>query len=140
MILGAEGITNTYSTRRGHITLRAKAHIEEAARSAYNIVVTELPYQVNKARLPKLRIAEVAKSARSRACATCATSPIRGGMRLVIILKQDAQRRRSPARCISTPRCRRHSASICWRWSVGYGRAVLTLKLMLQEHIEHRRR
>jgi len=60
LILGTEGIMNAYTTGKGHITLRAKAHIEEAARSAYNIVVTELPYQVNKARLGE-RIAELAK-------------------------------------------------------------------------------
>src|SRR3954466_13553903 len=51
MILGTEGIMNAYSTGKGHIVLRAKAHMEEASRGAYHIIVTELPYQVNKARL-----------------------------------------------------------------------------------------
>ncbi|HEU5088180.1 MAG TPA: DNA gyrase subunit A, partial [Roseiflexaceae bacterium] len=60
LILGSEGINNAYSTGRGHITIRAKAHVEEAARGAFYIIVTELPYQVNKARLQE-RIAELAK-------------------------------------------------------------------------------
>ena len=90
MILGTEGIMNAYSTGRGHITLRAKAHIEEAARAAYNIVVTELPYQVNKARLQE-RIAEMAKERKIEGIRDVRDESDRSGMRLVIILKQDAQ-------------------------------------------------
>jgi DNA gyrase subunit A len=55
LILGAEGIMNAYSTGKGHITLRAKAHIEEAARGAFNIVVKSsggAPSSIWKRRAP----------------------------------------------------------------------------------------
>ncbi|HEX5690189.1 MAG TPA: DNA gyrase subunit A, partial [Roseiflexaceae bacterium] len=90
LILGAEGIMNAYSTGKGHITLRAKAHIEEANRGAFNIVVTELPYQVNKARLQE-RMAEMAKERKIEGIRDVRDESDRSGMRLVVILKQDSQ-------------------------------------------------
>ena len=51
IIMGTEGIQNAYATGRGKIVLRAKSHIEEAGKSRYQIVVTELTYQTNKAAL-----------------------------------------------------------------------------------------
>lgn len=89
-ILGTEGILAAYSTGRGQITLRAKAHIEEGNRGAFNIVVTELPYQVNKARLQE-RIAELAKERKIEGVRDVRDESDRAGMRLVILLKQDAQ-------------------------------------------------
>ncbi|PJF23815.1 MAG: DNA gyrase subunit A, partial [Phototrophicales bacterium] len=86
MILGTEGIMNAYSTGRGHIIIRAKAHIEEAARGAFHIVVTELPYQVNKARLQE-RIAELARDRKIEGIRDVRDESDRSGMRLVIILK-----------------------------------------------------
>lgn len=139
MILGAEGITNAYSTGRGHITLRAKAHIEEAARSAYNIVVTELPYQVNKARLQE-RIAEMAKERKIEGVRDVRDESDRSGMRLVIILKQDAQ----PKKVLNalykhTQMQTTFGVNMLALVEGGLQPRVLTLKRMLQEHIEHRR-
>ena len=90
IILGNEGIANAYSTGKGHIIIRAKAHIEEAARGAYHIVVTELPYQVNKARLQE-RIADLVKEKKIDGIRDVRDESDRSGIRLVIILKQDAQ-------------------------------------------------
>ncbi len=93
IILGNEGIINAYSTGKGHVLIRAKVHIEEAARGAYNIVVTELPYQVNKARLQE-RIAELVKDKKIDGIRDVRDESDRSGIRLVVILKQDAQPRK----------------------------------------------
>jgi len=89
-ILGTEGIVNAYTTGKGRIILRAKAHIEEGARNSYQIIVTELPYQVNKARLHE-RIAEMVRERKIEGIRDVQDQSDRTGMRLVIILKQDAQ-------------------------------------------------
>src|SRR6266545_2328126 len=139
LILGAEGIMNAYSTGKGHIILRAKAHIEEAARSAYNIVVTELPYQVNKARLQE-RIAEMAKERKIEGIRDVRDESDRSGMRLVIILKQDAQ----PKKVLNalykhTQMQTTFGVNMLALVEGGLQPRVLTLKRMLQEHIDHRR-
>ncbi|GAC1359104.1 MAG: hypothetical protein NVSMB42_18380 [Herpetosiphon sp.] len=90
VILGNEGIVNGYSTGRGQIIIRAKAHIEEAARGSFHIVVTELPYQVNKARLQE-RIAELVKDKKIDGIRDVRDESDRSGVRMVVILKQDAQ-------------------------------------------------
>ena len=51
LILGREGIKKAYSTGRGSVKMRARATIEEMAKGKHKIVVTEIPYQVNKARV-----------------------------------------------------------------------------------------
>jgi DNA gyrase subunit A len=139
MILGTEGIMNAYSTGRGHITLRAKAHIEEAARGSYNIVVSELPYQVNKARLQE-RIAEMAKERKIEGIRDVRDESDRSGMRLVIILKQDAQ----PKKVLNalykhTQMQTTFGVNMLALVEGGLQPRVLTLKRMLQEHIDHRR-
>ena len=58
MIVGNEGIKQAYSTGRGRIVVRAVAHIEEMGTNRHRIVVTEIPYQVNKSALIE-RIAEL---------------------------------------------------------------------------------
>ena len=139
MILGTEGIMNAYSTGRGHITLRAKAHIEEAARASYNIVVSELPYQVNKARLQE-RIAEMAKERKIEGIRDVRDESDRSGMRLVIILKQDAQPRKVlNALYKHTQMQTTFGVNMLALVEGGLQPRVLTLKRMLQEHIDHRR-
>jgi len=59
-IEGGDAIRTAYATGRGHVTVQAKAHIEDIARGKANIIVTELPYQVNKANLIE-RIAELVR-------------------------------------------------------------------------------
>lgn len=138
LILGSEGIMNAYSTGRGHIVLRAKAHIEEAARSSYHIVVTELPYQVNKARLIE-RIAELAKDRKIEGVRDIRDESDRNGMRLVIILKQDAQ----PKKVLNalykhTQMQTTFGVNMLALVEDGLQPRVLTLKRILQEYIDHR--
>jgi DNA gyrase subunit A len=139
LILGTEGIMNAYTTGRGHITLRAKAHIEEAARGAYYIVVTELPYQVNKARLQE-RIAELAKERKIEGIRDVRDESDRSGMRLVVILKQDAQ----PKKVLNalykhTQMQTTYGINLLALVQNGIQPRTLTLKRALQEHIDHRR-
>jgi DNA gyrase subunit A len=138
-ILGTQGILDAYSTGRGQITLRAKAHVEEAARGAFHIVVTELPYQVNKARLQE-RIAELAKDRKIEGIRDVRDESDRAGMRLVIILKQDAQ----PKKVLNalykhTQMQNTFGVNMLALVEGGQQPRVLTLKRVLQEHIEHRR-
>lgn len=72
--MGSGGIKQAYRTGRGRIVVRARAEIEQYKPSHARIIVTEIPYQVNKARLVE-RIAELVHDKRSRASATCATKP-----------------------------------------------------------------
>ena len=137
-ILGTEGILAAYSTGRGQITLRAKAHIEEGSRGAYNIVVTELPYQVNKARLQE-RMAELAKERKIEGVRDVRDESDRTGMRLVIILKQDAQ----PKKVLNalykhTQMQTTFGINMLALVEEGRQPKVLTLKRMLQEYIGHR--
>lgn len=139
MILGTEGIVNAYSTGRGHITLRAKAHIEEAARGSFHIVVTELPYQVNKARLQE-RIAELARERKIEGVRDVRDESDRTGMRLVIILKQDAQ----PKKVLNalykhTQMQTTFGVNMLSLVENGRQPRLQTLKRMLQEYVDHRR-
>jgi DNA gyrase subunit A len=89
-IMGKQGIKDAYETGRGSIKVRAVTTIEEGTAGRSNIVVTELPYQVNKARLAE-KIAELVKTGRIKEIADVQDhSSGRAGMRLVIVLKRGA--------------------------------------------------
>ncbi|HVF52204.1 MAG TPA: DNA gyrase subunit A [Actinomycetota bacterium] len=92
LILGRQGINDAYTTGRGSVKMRAVCEIEEGPKGNPRIVVTELPYQVNKARLAA-KIAELvnAKEGRLEGIADLRDeSSDRGGMRLIIDLKKTA--------------------------------------------------
>ena len=83
-------ILNAYATGRGRILQRAKASIVEGKKDRYHIVVTEIPYQVNKAHMTE-KIADLVKEKKIKGIADIRDESNREGMRLVIILKKDAQ-------------------------------------------------
>ncbi len=91
LILGRQGIHDAYTTGRGSIKMRAVCEIEEGPKGNPRIVVTELPYQVNKARLAQ-KIAELvnAKTGRLEGIADLRDESSRQGMRLIIDLKKSA--------------------------------------------------
>ncbi len=89
IIQGREGIRNTYANGRGRVVVRARTHIEEAERGRMNIIVTELPYQVNKAELVK-KIAELARDKRIEGISDVRDESDRQGMRMFIEIKRDA--------------------------------------------------
>jgi DNA gyrase subunit A len=88
-ILGKQGITDAYTTGRGSIKVRAATQIEETSQARQRIVVTELPYQVNKARMAE-KIAELVRAGRLKDIADLRDESNRQGMRLVIELKRNA--------------------------------------------------
>src|ERR1700731_3529773 len=86
-ISGSEGIVNAYKTGRGSFTMRAKAAIETAGKDRENIVVTEIPYQVNKSRLIE-RIAELVQTKKIEGISDVRDESDREGMRIVIEVKR----------------------------------------------------
>src|SRR5258708_5742897 len=86
-IAGREGIEAAYRTGRGSFTMRAKAAIEAATKDRDNIVITEIPYQVNKSRLIE-RIAELVQTKKIEGIADVRDESSREGMRIVIELKR----------------------------------------------------
>jgi len=92
IIMGREGIRQAYETGRGTITIRAKAHIEDAGGGKQRIVVKELPYQVNKANLVE-KIAELARNRKIDGITDLRDESDRTGMRIVIELRRDVNAR-----------------------------------------------
>ena len=80
---GGDAIRTAYATGRGHVTVQAKAHVEDIARGKANIIVTELPYQVNKSNLVE-RIAELVRDGRIEGVTDVRDESDRSGMRLII--------------------------------------------------------
>lgn len=89
MIMGRAGIRAAYATGKGHIKVRARAEFEEFGQNRTAIIVTELPYQVNKARLVE-NIAEQVKEKRLDGISGLRDESDREGMRIVIEIKKDA--------------------------------------------------
>ncbi len=88
-IIGRSGIRKAYETGRGSITLRAKAEIEQQPNGKETIIVTELPYQVNKAKLIE-RIAELVRDKKLDGITDLRDESDRSGMRIVIEVRRDA--------------------------------------------------
>ncbi|MCC6549537.1 MAG: DNA gyrase subunit A [Ignavibacteriaceae bacterium] len=90
IIFGYQGVKDAFLTGRGKIIVRAKANIETAKNGRESIIVTELPYQVNKASLQE-KIAELVKESKIEDISALRDESDRDGMRIVIELKRDAQ-------------------------------------------------
>ena len=89
-IRGTQGIIDAYTTGRGRIVMEAKAEIEEIRRGRDGIVITELPYQVNKANLVE-KIAQLVRDKKIDGISDIRDESDRQGMRVVIELRRDAQ-------------------------------------------------
>jgi DNA gyrase subunit A len=88
-ILGRAGIRAAYATGRGSIIMRAKVEVEELRKDREALIVSEIPYQVNKATLIE-RIAELVREKRIEGIADLRDESDRDGMRIVIELRRDA--------------------------------------------------
>ena len=89
-IYGREGIEQAYKTGRGTFQVRAKAAIEQTGKERENIVITELPYQVNKSRLIE-HIAELVQNKKIQGIGDIRDESDREGMRIVIEVKRDEE-------------------------------------------------
>ncbi len=90
IIFGYEGVKEAYMTGRGRIVLRAKVNIETLKNGRVNIIVTEVPYQVNKANLIE-KIAELVREKKIEDISDIRDESDRDGIRVVIELKRDAE-------------------------------------------------
>ncbi len=90
VIVGTEGILSAYSTGRGRIVLRGLAHIEEMGKDRHRIVITEIPFQLNKSTLLE-RIAELARDERIADISDLHDESDRRGMSIIVELKRGAQ-------------------------------------------------
>ncbi|HHY77038.1 MAG TPA: DNA gyrase subunit A, partial [Clostridiales bacterium] len=89
LIMGREGIKKAYATGRGNVVIRAKAEIENMSGNRQRIVITEIPYQVNKAALIE-KIADLVKEKKIDGISDLRDESDREGMRIVIEIKRDA--------------------------------------------------
>ncbi|MBI2599202.1 DNA gyrase subunit A [Candidatus Curtissbacteria bacterium] len=131
-------ITSAYATGRGKIVMRAKADIEESGKAGgrFQIVVTEIPYQVNKANLV-VRIAELVKDKKLDGISDLRDESDRRGMRIVVELKRDAK----PKAVLNN--LYKHTAfqtsfAVNMVALVNGTPQTLTLKMILEEFIKHR--
>jgi DNA gyrase subunit A len=90
VVVGVEGVRLAYTTGRGRLVMRALAHIEESSGSRHRIVITEIPYQVNKAGLIE-RIADLVREGRLDDISDLRDESDRRGMSIVVELKRGAQ-------------------------------------------------
>ena len=135
-ILGTEGVRQAFATGRGRVLVRARTKIEEMDNGRFRIVVTEIPYQINKTTLLE-RIAELARSGRLDSISDLRDESDRSGMRIVIELKRGASPKKEQNRLFKfTPLQSTFSVNAL---SLLNGRPVtLGLRRALLIYIDHR--
>ena len=134
MIMGRAGIRAAYATGRGKITVRAVAEIVEEKNGRFKIIVTELPYQVNKARLIE-SIADMVKDKRIEGISNIDDHSDRNGMHIEIDLKRDASPQIVLNQLYSYTQMQTTFGVIMLAIVNGEPK-TLTLKEMLQEYIK----
>ena len=135
IIMGRSGIRAAYATGRGKIIVRAKTEIVEAKNGRFKIIVTELPYVVNKARLIE-NIAELVKDKRIDGISNIEDHSDRNGMHIEIDIKREA----SPQVVLNQlfMLTQLQSTFGCIMLAIVNGEPkILTLKEMLQHYIDH---
>ncbi len=137
VIVGREGITQAYATGRGRIIVRAKARIEEMDGGRHRIVVTEIPYQLNKTTLLE-RIAKLVRSDRLTSISDLRDESDRRGLTIIIELRRGTQPRKALNRLYKyTPLQTTFGAQMMA--IVDNEPQLLSLKRALQRYVEHRR-
>ncbi len=138
MILGYEGIRQAYTTGRGKITVRAEAEIEEMSGNKQRIIVTSLPYQVNKAKLVE-NIASLAREKRIEGISDLRDESDRNDrVRIVIELKRDANAQVVLNQLYKFTQMQDTFGIIMLALDHGQPK-VLTLRQCLDYYIEHRK-
>ncbi|WP_238238330.1 DNA gyrase subunit A [Exiguobacterium acetylicum] len=136
-ILGRSGIRRAYETGRGSIIVRAKAEIEQTKKDRERIIVTELPYQVNKARLVE-KIADLVREKKIEGITDLRDESDRRGMRIVMEIRRDAN-----ASVILNNLYKQTSMQTTFGVNmlaiVGGRPKTLTLKEMLYHYLEHQK-
>ncbi len=137
VIVGSEGIRQAYSTGHGRIVLRGQAHIEEMTSNRHRIVVTEIPYQLNKSNLLE-RIAELVREEKLPDISDLRDESDRRGMSIIIELRRGAQPKKVLNQLFKfTPLQSTYGVQLLAL--VDGEPRLLSLKRALQVYIEHRR-
>jgi DNA gyrase subunit A len=136
IIYGYEGVKEAYTTGRGRIIVRAKANIETGKGDRQSIIVSEIPYQVNKASLIE-KIAELMREKKIEDISDIRDESDRDGLRIVIELKRDANAGIILNNLYKHTQMQTTFGVIMLALVDGRPR-VLTLQEMLQKYIEHR--
>ncbi len=136
-ILGTEGVRKAYLTGRGTITMRAKAEIEPFGKDRERIVVTEIPYQVNSAKLLE-HMADLVREKKIDGISDLRNESSREGMRIVVELKRDAVGQVVLNALYKQTQLQENFGYIALAIVNGQPR-VLDLKQLLHVFIEHRR-
>jgi DNA gyrase subunit A len=137
VIVGRDSILQAYSTGRGRLVVRGMAHIEEMKGNRNQIVITEIPYQVNKTNLIE-RIADLARTGKIDAISDLRDESDRRGMSIVIELRRGAQAKQVLNQLYKfTPL--QSTFSVHLLALVDGEPRLLSLKRALQIYIEHRR-
>ncbi|MCX6169592.1 MAG: DNA gyrase subunit A [Ignavibacteriales bacterium] len=136
IIYGYEGVKEAFLTGRGRIVIRAKANIETLKNDRENIIITEIPYQVNKASLIE-KIADLVREGKVEGISNIRDESDRDGMRIVIELKRDGQ----PA--VTLNQLFKHTQmqvtfGVIMLALVNGQPRVLTLQQMMQYFLDHR--
>jgi DNA gyrase subunit A len=137
LILGRDGIRAAYTEGRGSITVRAKTEIEEIRGGRVALIVTELPYMVNKAALIE-RIADLVRNKKLVGVSDLRDESDRRGMRIVIELRRDVNPQVAQNQLFKHTQLQTTFGAIMLALVDGVPR-VLTLRQMLQHYLGHRR-
>jgi DNA gyrase subunit A len=138
VIVGNEGILQAYSTGRGRIVLRGLAHIEEISGNRHRIVITEIPFQLNKSSLLE-KIAELAREGKLEDVTDLRDESDRRGMSIIVELRRGAQPKKVLNQLYKyTPL--QSTFSVQLLALVDNEPRLLTLKRALQIFIEHRQK
>ena len=136
IIYGYEGVRDAYTTGRGRVVIRAKANVETHKNDRESIIISELPYQVNKANLIE-KMAELVRAGKITDISNIRDESDRDGMRVVIELKRDGQ----PAVILN--QLFKHTQmqvtfGVIMLALVGGIPKVLTLNEMIKHYVDHR--
>lgn len=136
-IYGQESIRNAYGTGKGGVVVRAKAEIEEDKKGVHRIVITEIPYQVNKTTLIE-KIAELHHEKKIQGIADLTDESSRNGMRIVVTLKKDSYPNK-----ILNQLYKMTPLQTTFHFNMlalvdGIQPRILNLEMMLKEYLKHR--
>ena len=137
IILGKNSAKEAYRTGQGKVLVRAQTEFEETSRGRQQIIVTEIPYQVNKARLIE-KIAELVKDKRIEGISDIRDESNRQGMRIVIELKKDANPQITLNRLFKHTQLQESFSMIMLALVEGKPR-ILSLYEILDEYLKHQR-
>ncbi|MBX4190127.1 DNA gyrase subunit A, partial [Candidatus Parcubacteria bacterium] len=138
IIYNEKDIVNAYATGRGPIIIRGKAEIVESAKKGFQIIITEIPYQVNKSELI-IKIADLVKEKKIEGIRDIRDESDKDGMRIAIDLKQDAFPRKILNQLFKFTELQRAFHYNMLALVDGIQPQILGLKGLLEKFIEHRK-